>query len=261
MFYEQSEIIDLLKCQYCKHKYDHYNPPRTLPCCSKTICYKCVLAVKTEMKNKTYKCMICLEAGYIPAKGFPVNEVLVKLIEKQPHEIYRGAEVEKLKNILNILENSTEKFSFEIENAEYVIKEECSEIRRHVLLAKEERIEEINQLSGKLIQRIDAYQQSIIKKNSEMKESKQHGKKLIEHVKTSIEQNKLYLNQIKMEDKQTNFLSEKLNKLYENIEKERKIFKDNLFDNQSFKFEANKTSFSEEHLGVFENNTNVPTVI
>ena len=148
--------------------------------------------------------MMCQEVGHIPAKGFPVNDVLVQLIEQQPCEIYRGVEAEKLKDNLNNLEILTEKLSFEIENVEYLIEKECSELRRLVLLAKEERIEEINQLSDKLIEKIDIHQKCSIQKFFEMNESKQKAKELINQVNISIKQHKIYLNQLKIEDNKTN---------------------------------------------------------
>ena len=97
MLYEQSEITYLIRCQQCKQKYDQYHPHRILPCCYKTICYECVLAVKIDMKNKTFKCVIYQGYGHIPGKGFPINEVLLQLIEKQPNEM-KFTEESRLKN-------------------------------------------------------------------------------------------------------------------------------------------------------------------
>jgi hypothetical protein len=62
------------------------------------------LAVEIDMKNKTFKCIICQEGGHITAKSFSINEALLQLIEKQPKEIYRGVKAEKLKNNLDNLE-------------------------------------------------------------------------------------------------------------------------------------------------------------
>jgi len=86
------------------------------------------------------------------------------------------------------LGNSTEKLSFEIENAEYRIEKECSELRRHVLIAKEERIEEIYNLSDKLIEKIDIHQKCAIQKNFEMNELKQKARELINQVNILIQQ-------------------------------------------------------------------------
>jgi chaperonin cofactor prefoldin len=46
-----------------------------------------------------------------------------------------------------------------MENGEYLITEKCKELKREVQLAKEEKIEEINQLSESLFLKIDTYEE------------------------------------------------------------------------------------------------------
>ena len=79
MFYEQSEIADLLKCEHCAQPYDEYYPPRILPCCGITICFKCVQIIQTGTKDNKYKCISCEEEDIMPKKGFMVSKVIIKL--------------------------------------------------------------------------------------------------------------------------------------------------------------------------------------
>ena len=159
MFFEQSEIQDLLKCENCSQQYDEYYPPRILPCCGKTICCKCVQLIEKKSKNNKFKCIVCNEEKTLPKIGFQVDRTAARLIELQPKEILRGPEAEKLRQNLGELEKKVNKLIFEMENGEYLITEKCKELKREVQLAKEEKIEEINQLSESLFLKIDTYEE------------------------------------------------------------------------------------------------------
>ena len=144
MIYEESEIKDILNCEHCFQPYGEYYPPRILLCCQKTMCYKCVQLIENQAKNNKYKCISCNKEATIPDDGFMLNKTLVKLIAKKPTEIPRGSEAEKLKQNLRDLEILVNKLLFETENGEYLIFEDCRELKRQVQSAKEEKIEEIN---------------------------------------------------------------------------------------------------------------------
>jgi hypothetical protein len=77
MLFEQSEIIDLLKCENCSQQYD---VPRILPCCDKTICNTCVQLIEKQSKNK-FKCIVCKENETIPKNGFKINQLAVLLLK------------------------------------------------------------------------------------------------------------------------------------------------------------------------------------
>jgi len=249
MIYEESEIKDLLKCEHCLQPYDEYYQPKMLHCCGKTICNTCVELIEKQIKNNKYKCIACSEIDTMPKNGFQVNRAVAKLIEKQPKEISRGPEAEKLKQNISDLEVIVKKFIFEIENGEYLITEDCRELRRQVQLAKEEKIEEINKHYDTLILKIDNYEEKCKSKYKEMNYSKQKGKELIKLVNESIQQQNAYLRKLKIDDKVTIKYNQKMDEMKIQIEKERKNIKKSMFGNQIMKFEANKTKIDEEILG------------
>ena len=80
MFYEKFFINSLLKCECCNEAYDEYaEPDRILPCCGKIICIKCIN--KIESKNNHFKCGLSNEQNfYVSSKGFPINELALKLL-------------------------------------------------------------------------------------------------------------------------------------------------------------------------------------
>ena len=136
MFYDKSEIAELLNCQHCEQPYSEYEPPRILPCCGKTICDKCVNSIRIAAE-KTYKCIVCAEFCTMSgSKGFLVNELIAKLVTKQPKEVSRGKEATKFKSNLQDLNSLAIKLLFETDNGEYIIKEECRELKRQIQLAK-----------------------------------------------------------------------------------------------------------------------------
>ena len=181
-FYEPSEIADLLNCEHCLQSYGQYYPPRILPCCAKTICDTCAHQIQRQIKENKFKCSVCSKDSLMPINGFLVNNVVVKLITKQLKEISRGQEAEKLKQNLRDLEDLINKLVFEMENGEYFIKEDCRELRRQVQLAKEEKIEEINQQCDALFLKIDNYEEKCKQKYKEISEAKKKANELIKSV-------------------------------------------------------------------------------
>jgi len=70
MIYEESEIIELLKCEHCIQPYDGYYDPRMLHCCGKTVCNTCVqLALKRAEKSR-FKWIACNKLELMPENRF-----------------------------------------------------------------------------------------------------------------------------------------------------------------------------------------------
>ena len=125
MFYEESQIEKLLKCPHCKNKYDG---PRMLPC-GKSVCSKCiqVIIIGMEKTDKALKCLVC---DKLHSKSeFPVNEGLMKLLQKQPSEVYRGKKVEDLKGNLKVIKSNMINMEKVLKNSVDHLKEHCLKIR------------------------------------------------------------------------------------------------------------------------------------
>ena len=260
MIYEQSEITELLNCELCLKPYDIYYEPKMLPCCGKTICNTCVTLIEKQVKENKFICIACKEEDTMPKNGFQINRTVVKLIEKQPKEISRGQEADKLKQNLFDLEQLVNKLDFEMKNGEYLITEDCRELRRQVQLAKEEKVYKINKHCESLLQKIDVYEERCLSKNNKDKYtennySKKRANELIKLVNESVPKQNAYLKQLKIVDKETIACNQKMDELKALIEKERKNVKRSIFDDQIMKFEANTTPIDEEFLGKLVKNT------
>ena len=139
MFYEPSEITELLNCDHCLKPYNEYSPSKLLPCWGGTICYECVEKIEKQARNNKFKCIACKLEETIPVNGFIVNNVAVKLITREANEILRGPEAENLKQNLRDIESLVKKLESEMNNGDCFIFEDCNELRRQVQLAKEEK--------------------------------------------------------------------------------------------------------------------------
>jgi len=182
----------------------------------------------------------------MPKNGFQVNRAVSKLIVKK--EIPRGPEAQKLKQNISELENLVNKLLFEIENGEYLIAEDCRELRRQVQLAKEEKIEEINKHCDALILKLDAYEERCKSKYKEMNEQKQKANELIKSSNESINKQNAYLRKLTIDDKEAIDYIHKMNEFKTQIEEERKSIKKSIFS-YHMKFERNKTKIDEKILG------------
>lgn len=252
MFYEQSFISNLLKCQQCKQSYDEYDQPRVLPCCGKTICQKCLnlLIIQKIVKSLKYKCLLCLEESYVPNRGFPINELAARLVCEQPKEIYRGEECEKLKLNLANLEQLKYKLSFEIQNSEDLIKEHCIELKRLIQLAAEQRIDEIHTHNEYLIQQVNEYEKVCMQNRDSLSDDlKQQASDTIAEIDKFLNDQRDYLKRFQINDKETIVSNDKMTRLRSDLERERINVKKTLFNGKIMMFESNKFTLDETILG------------
>jgi hypothetical protein len=67
--------------------------------CGKTVCNHCILLMETTLSVKDLnelKCIMCNDFHKRPTNGsFPINEILLGLMNEKPKEVYRSEEVEK----------------------------------------------------------------------------------------------------------------------------------------------------------------------
>ncbi len=219
MFFEQSEIVDVLKCRNCRQLYDEFFPPRLLLCCNMTICYTCVHMIEKQSKMKNnYTCIACNKQEPMQNKGFAINNQIAKLITRKPKEIPKWPEAEKLKQNLGDLDDLVNKLRYEMENGENSITEDCKEQRRHIQLVKEKKIEEINKHCDALLLQIDVYEEKCKSKCKEMNQAKQKANELIKSVNESIKQLDAYLRQLKIDEKETIEYNQKMDELKTFIE-------------------------------------------
>lgn len=248
MFYDQSSIEQLLKCQNCNQLYDLYEQPRILPCCGKTLCERCIERIEKEVRNNLFKCVMCHDECVMPKKKFPVNELVARLALEQPKEVYRGEVCEEFKINLFNLESLASKLNCDMHHGEDTIKEHCFELRRIIQLATEKKIQEIITSSSLLINRVDDYEQDTIDKYRKNFEFKKMLSDIIEKVNGFIKEQKSYLSQFVINENEIGLSNMKLDALKQKLEENLNI-KKTLFNNRLMSFAMNTSPIDESIIG------------
>lgn len=154
MFYSESTIKNLLKCEQCYKSFSFYDPPKILPC-NRTICFQCAYEI-TNLKNSSnrgfnfvcnnnsrqthFKCKLCLHEHEIPMDDFITNELafrLNKLNAVNLEDICNGKYLDLRKKIDEFRKQLIE-LEFAIDNSEFLLIEHCRIVVQDVQLKNEQ---------------------------------------------------------------------------------------------------------------------------
>lgn len=248
MFYEESMIASVLKCQHCNQKYDRYDQPRIIPC-GKTICNNCVIKIQNQSISNRFKCDICTSDHYIPEQGFTINELAFNLMLLQPKEIYRSEQCETLKSNLRLLNDLVDELNFDINNGIDKIKYHCNELRRLVQLATEERIQQIQNFNETFLKQINSYEKERIDDYSTNDRFKQELIDVINETNVFLDEKKNYLSQCQISEEEIQTSNEKALALKSNIDNELRKTRIRIFNDILMEFEKNDTKLDEKLLG------------
>ena len=174
----------------------------------------------------------------------------MQLRGEQPKEVYRSEKCEKLKSYLVELQHTCEILKFEMENYEFTIKEQCTETKRRVQLAYEERIKELNKFHEMLIKKVNDYEKKCLENAAKLSiNTTQYTRSLIEQATTFIANQNQYLSQVKIDDLEVVSSIKKLADLKAQIEEERLDVKKNVFANGLMQFEPDSVLQTEDTIG------------
>jgi len=251
MFYEENQILRLIKCPGCDKIYEE---ALILPC-GNTLCKNCIYNNKiNQPEANSIKCIACLENHDIPKMGFPMNKLIYDLAKEAPKDIYRGKLVEKLKNNLLDIDLKMLNLTQEIDYAVDKIKEHFRNLRNEVQLSKETFIEEINKIGDILFNTIENTEKRCIKNlelNETYKVKQDELHRLIEEINDEGKEIRTYLAQPFFNEET---ISKYLSQTIENIKK----LDDGLnetnslrYDNKLMKFKASKKQVDLNILGEF----------
>lgn len=235
MFYEEDEINSLLICKLCQQK---LVDPRVLNC-GNTVCHKCIIAIYDKQTNG-FDCIFCFKFHIMPKIGFPVNEIILKLSDKKPKEVYRGEIYENLKHRLETIDLKCEKLQNDFNNIPKRIKEQCSITRDQVDIVTNDLIELISKYRVDLIEKVNDYERDCINnyKNNYLSFHKRLDE-LFKQVRLFHDKWNEYLKRTNIDEMQLNkandYASDWVNKLL-NIEQ---IFKRIAFNDKLLHFETN----------------------
>ncbi len=250
MFYEESAIRKLLKCQQCLYNYDEHDQPCTLPC-GKNICNNCVAKIESLAKtSKKFKCTLCAEEHAIPEKGsFPVNETLLELIKTQPKEVFRSKDCSELKENLRSLETLLKTLKFEYSIGVERIKSYCAEQRNQIQMSTAKRIKEINHLNTVLMEEVDSYEKECIDWYSNNEAFKKYMHDQIDNVLKFIAEKEKYLKEYEIDEEIIRKSIQLSQNVKSHLDYELKKLKITVFGNEIIKFNANSIKLDALVLG------------
>ena len=210
-----------LKCENCN---DALMPSLK---CGLILCDKC----RSNDPSQTHvKCLICDSFHSI------LNEV-ASFKEETNRKCVECAQ------IINEINLKLENTKFEFENTDYTIKEYCRELRRQVQLTKEIQMQQIEELSDKMLNQIDKYESDSLNYSNLNKETNETiVTQTITKMKKQLDEFSLKLNEYKPIDLSIDETIEKLKQIKTSLTNELNNYKSWLFQNNkllSYKYYSN----------------------
>jgi hypothetical protein len=257
MFFKESIVKNLLKCQRCKSDLDEYeSEPKILPC-GKTICFNCNLTIINKKKFSYFKCDLCLNDHSIPENGFSSNEFVLNLIKLQPTEVYRSQLCEKLKQNLVQMENLSNEYKYKMKNIEYFTRDHCDEQRRLIQLNKELEEEKIDQhfikskkvndslIFESFIDQIDDYEFELNNRKLKLTESDEM---ILDKVNTFILDNQTYLSEYQIDESTISQSYKDSIDFLSSLNTKLQNYKTNIFNNRLIKYNREENSIKFEKI-------------
>jgi len=136
-----------------------------------------------------------------------------------------------------------------IESSNDLVKEYCIDLKSNVQLTVEEAIQQINDISDKIIEEIDKYEQELIGLNNTNSLLLQNFNKIAKDLESFHHNNTEYLKKHVVDDEMIGKSNEEAKNLIKKAELEIQNLKDIIFDGRLFKFEKNKEKMNKSILG------------
>jgi hypothetical protein len=240
MFYEENEIKDLLVCKLCHQR---LVDPRVLSC-GNTVCKGCIDAIYNQ-QTKGIECLFCLKQHVKPANeiGFPPNELIAKLAQKRPKEVYRGREFQALKDRLDQLNERCDLLGGQFKDIPEKIRDKTTSVRNRIDLVADELVELINTYRNDLIAQVNLYEERCMNTyvnnyldfNCRLEEFFGQLRLFHNHWSTYLRKPIIDENKMKKIDEHAKSWLDKINKLDS-------IFRRIAFDDKVLQFEVNNLS-------------------
>lgn len=161
MFYEQSQIEEILACKQCHIRYD---TPRLLAC-GECICDSCAAPLKRQFSAEQdlleYKCPVCGEMHDTPKHlELPASNAILTLLKQQPRELPRSPLIQEFDRRLGEVRRKLMEFESDVANSNGRDKvvEFCQALRIDIQLATERRVEQLHEASDELLAQVNLYE-------------------------------------------------------------------------------------------------------
>jgi hypothetical protein len=214
MFFNTNQVNNELLCSNCECRLDI---PKILPC-GETICSLCETSI--QVNDQIFECLVCEEKHKMPENGFIINKSLSKILALELSKVSRGEAFDSLTKLLDNLQKKSNLIKLGIDNGTDLIKEHCMNLRNDVQLKTEECIEEVilqvNDISTKIIDEINEYEQELIESNKKKSKSLEAFNSIVKELESFHTLNTEYLNKNVVDDKLVKKSNEEATNLIKN---------------------------------------------
>jgi len=243
MYFDTTKVNSILICNNCEERLDI---PKSLPC-GEVICSICASSI--QINDNKFTCLLCKNKHEMPIDGLPNSKLLLKLLAIEPTKVSRGKLFDTLERLLDEIQKKRNFIKLGIESSNDLIKEYCIDLRNSVQLTVEEAIQQINDISDKIIEEIDKYEQELIGLNNTNSLLLQNFNKIAKDLESFHHNNTEYLKKHVVDDEMIGKSNEEAKNLIKKAELEIQNLKDIIFDGRLFKFEKNKEKMNKSILG------------
>ncbi len=159
MFFNTFQVNKELLCKNCEGKLDI---PKILPC-GESICS--FFETSIQVNNQMFDCLVCKDKHKMPENGFVISKSMSKILEIELSKVSRGEAYDSLKKLSAEIQKKFNLIKLRINNRTDLVKEHCVDLRSDVQLKAEEAIQQVNDISNRIIKEIDEYEQELIEFN------------------------------------------------------------------------------------------------
>jgi hypothetical protein len=181
----------------------------------------------------------------MPKKGLPLNNLVSELLSFKPIKVSRGKLFDSLLKSLDNIQNKNNFIKLGIENSNDLVKEHCIDLRSDVQLTAEEVIQQVNDISTKLIEKIDEYEKDTIQFNNNNSKSLDAFNAIVKELESFHAINTEYLKKYEVDDTVLVKLNEDATNLMNKVELEIESLKELIFNEKKPKFNKNSEIFNE----------------
>jgi len=179
----------ILSCQLCNQFLK--GTPINLSCCDATICSEHVqyrtVKVNESKTIQVFECELCQCSHNMRNKRFPVNKSVEKMIHLKFGQTYLSEVYENANKEISNLESSLKKINDMVQDPKNFIFEHISELRRQVDVRREKIKEKVDNICGKMIQKLDDFQKDCYN-NIQDKTLQESNRYLINEVQSKLDE-------------------------------------------------------------------------